>query len=42
MDDKRELVKRAYRNPLWEQKINNMTESEVVALYMRLKLQGKV
>lgn len=38
----RELLKKAYPNKQWARRVDNMSDSQVVAVYMRLKLQGKV
>lgn len=45
MDDnslKREQLKKAYPSKSWEHKVNNMTDEQVVAIYLRLKSQNKV
>lgn len=41
-DEKRNVVKGAYKGDKWKQKVDNMTEEQVVAIYIRLKAQGKV
>ena len=38
----REALKAAYPSNKWAQKVNKMSDSQVIAVYMRLKLQGKV
>lgn len=45
MDDvskKREALKSVYPSKRWATKVNNMPESQVIAVYLRLKQQGKV
>jgi hypothetical protein len=45
MDDifrKRELVKQAYPTKAWQTKVSAMTDSQVVAIFLRLRRQGKV
>jgi hypothetical protein len=39
---KREALKGAYPGDKWAAKVDSMTDSEVVAIYLRLKKQGKV
>lgn len=39
MSAAREAVKAAYPSKAWAAKIDKMTEDQVVAIYMRLKLQ---
>ena len=40
---KREALKAAYpTSKRWATKVNNMTETQVTAIYLRLKSQGKV
>lgn len=38
----RELVKAAYPSRKWADKVDAMTGSQVIAVYMRLRLQGKI
>lgn len=38
----RETLKGVYPSKKWAQRVDKMTDSQVVAVYMRLKLQGKV
>ena len=38
----REELKRVYPSKKWAAKVDKMTESQVVAVYMRLKAQGKI
>ena len=40
--DKREAVKSVYPSPNWARKVNNMSESQVVAVFMRLQRDGKI
>lgn len=46
MDDifrKRELVKQAYpHSKTWTQKVKNMPDSQIVAVFLRLRRQGKI
>ena len=38
----RELVKQAYPHKGWALKVDNMSDSKVIAIFLRLKGQGKV
>lgn len=38
----REAVKAAYPSRKWETKVDHMSDDQVTAVYLRLKLQGKV
>jgi len=38
----REQVKAAYPNPKWAQKVNDMSDNQVIAVYKRLRIQGKI
>lgn len=38
----REQLKKAYPNKKWAEKVNKMSDSQVAAVYLRLKQQGKV
>jgi len=38
----REAIKQVYLSKKWATKVNKMTDAQVIAVYMRLKLQGKV
>ena len=38
----RELLKKAYPNKKWAEKVDSMTDTQVVAVYMRLKQQKKI
>ncbi len=40
--DKRDAVKGAYKGEKWKLKVDNMTDDQVTAIYIRLKGQGKV
>ena len=45
MDDiskKREALYGAYPSKNWKQKVNEMSDSQVIAVYLRLKGQGKI
>jgi hypothetical protein len=39
---KRELIKQAYPTKTWQAKVDKMPESQVTAIYLRLKGQGKI
>lgn len=39
---KRETLKGVYPGPKWTEKVNAMPDSQVTAMYLRLKSQGKV
>lgn len=39
---KREALKGAYKNASWRTKVQNMSDAQVIAVYMRLKQQAKV
>jgi hypothetical protein len=38
----REQVKLAYPNKLWALKVDKMSDAQVIAIYMRLRAQGKI
>jgi len=38
----REELKKAYPNKKWAERVDKMSESQVAAVYLRLKNQGKV
>ncbi len=38
----REAVKGAYRSLRWKKRIDNMSDNQVLAIYMRLRTQGKI
>ena len=38
----RQALLKAYPGKVWADKVNKMTDSQVVAIYMRLKAQGKI
>jgi hypothetical protein len=40
--DKREALKGAYKSKSWKTKVDQMSEDQVVAIYLRLKTQGKI
>lgn len=40
--NKREALKGAYPGPKWQAKVAKMSESQVTAIYLNLKQQGKV
>lgn len=42
VDKKREALKGAYPGEKWAEKVNNMSDAQVTATYLRLKNQGKV
>lgn len=45
MDDifrKRELVKQAYPTETWKEKVKNMSDSQIIAVFLRLRRQGKI
>lgn len=39
---KREALKQAYSGQKWADKVNKMSDNQVIATYLRLKGQGKV
>jgi len=41
-EHKREILKGVYPSPKWTAKVNKMSEGQVIAVYLRLKEQGKV
>lgn len=41
-EQKREAIRAAYPGRKWAQKVNAMTEDQVVAVYLRLKQQNKI
>ncbi len=42
ISQKREALKGAYSGEKWIEKVNNMSDEQVQAIYLRLKGQGKV
>lgn len=38
----REAVKSAYPGPKWAKRVDNMEDDQIVAVYMRLRIQGKI
>lgn len=42
IDEKREALKGAYSGDKWINKVKDMTDDQVTAIYLRLKGQGKV
>lgn len=38
----REALKAVYSNPNWATKVKEMTDTQVVAVYLRLKAQNKL
>jgi len=38
----REQLKGVYKNPTWANKVDKMSEDQVIAIYLRLKAQGKL
>lgn len=40
--DKREMLKKAYPSKAWAKKVEKMSESQVTAVYLRLKSQNKI
>lgn len=41
-NDKREALKRVYKSKAWADRVNKMTDDQVVAIYLRLKNQNKI
>ena len=39
---KRNAVKNAYPHSDWGKRVDKMTDDQVIAIYLRLKLQGKI
>lgn len=45
MDDifrKRELVLKAYPTETWKARVKNMPDSQIIAVFLRLRRQGKI
>jgi hypothetical protein len=42
VNQKRDAIREAYSNNKWKQKVDEMPNDQVTAIYMRLKSQGKV
>lgn len=40
--NEREELKKVYPNKKWAERVDKMSESQVAAVYLRLKSQGKV
>lgn len=38
----RELVKQAYPHAKWTEKVSKMSDSQVAAIFLRLRKQGKL
>lgn len=38
----REALKSVYNSDTWAKKVNKMSDSQVIAVYLRLKSQGKL
>lgn len=38
----RELLKQAYPNKTWAKRVDKMPEDQVIAVFKRLKAQGKI
>lgn len=41
-DKERELIKALYPYQRWYDKVNKMSDAQIIALYMRFKAQGKL
>ena len=41
-NDKREALKKVYNSRAWAEKVNKMSDDQVVAIYLRLKSQNKI
>jgi hypothetical protein len=39
---KRELVKQAYPTQTWRTKVSKMPDSQIVAIFLRLRSQGRI
>ena len=42
LQKEREAVKKIGKSPSWIVKVNNMTDSQIIAIYRRLKAEGKL
>jgi hypothetical protein len=40
--NEREAVKKIGRSPEWSSKVDKMSDSQAIAIYIRLKAQGKL
>lgn len=38
----RELVKKAYTGERWANKVNRMSDQQIIAIFFRLRRQGKI
>ena len=38
----RQLLKQVYPNKKWAERVDKMSDNQVVAVYMRLRVQGKL
>lgn len=38
----RQAVKKVYDNPTWAKRVDRMSDLQVVAIFMRLRLEGKL
>lgn len=42
MQDKRRLVKEVYDSKKWSDRVDKMSDSQVIAVFLRLKSKGKI
>lgn len=42
IESKRREIMKAYTSQSWQQKVRSMSESQVIAVYLRLKKTGKI
>jgi hypothetical protein len=40
--EERKAIKLLYRGPSWATKVNRMTDSQIHAIYIRFKREGKI
>lgn len=41
-NQKREAVKKLYQSSNWRNKVNNMSDAQVTAIYLRFQAEGKL
>lgn len=42
VDFKRQEITKAYKGPAWANRVKNMSDNQVIAVYLRLKQKGVI
>lgn len=42
IEQKKQALLKAYSGPSWTNRVMNMTDAQIIAIYLRLKAQGKI